>query len=171
MEEWKWVAGYEGFYEISNQGRLRSYQASRKSPHVPHFMHLKFHRKGYLMVMLRKGGKYKAKKIHRLVAEAFVPTSDLTLSVNHIDGNKTNNGTANLEWISVAQNWRLAHEMGLLEKPQVYKDRRRGLSDAVLSQMRILFGKGFTRKAIAVEYGIPIRTVQHALRGHRAVVG
>ena len=68
---------------------------------------------GYACVSLRVGDKSKAFKVHRLVAVTFLETSDLSLQVNHIDGNKLNNHFTNLEWISNLDNQRHAWQTGL----------------------------------------------------------
>ncbi|MBK3666189.1 NUMOD4 motif-containing HNH endonuclease [Bradyrhizobium diazoefficiens] len=167
MEEWRWIEGYEGLYQISDQGRLRSYKPSRKRPHTPHFLQSRPDHKGYLIAFLYKDGKFRSRKIHRLVAETFVPRTDLTLHVNHIDGVKTNNGSANLEWVTQAENSKLAWEMGLI-KPPPRRSGKGALTPELLSAMRGLFARGATRKDIALAYGFSIRTVQDALKGELA---
>lgn len=72
--------------------------------------------KGYLMVHLYRKRMNKTVKVHRLVAEAFVPNPDGLPEVNHIDGNKSNNSASNLEWVTRRQNMRHARETGALDK-------------------------------------------------------
>ena len=125
MEEiWKWVDGYQGFYKVSNLGRVKSvdrYVYCEVSPNK--LQHLfgkvlksKIDKKGYAIVYLSKEGKQKAKKIHRLVAQAFIPNPLNLPQVNHIDGNKTNNNVSNLEWCDNSYNQKHAHETGLFPK-------------------------------------------------------
>lgn len=111
MEVWKDVVGYEGLYQVSNHGKVRSLDR-----YVPHkTLGMKFcggremathtTNAGYLSVNLSKDGKYTSFDIHRLVAVAFLGASDVSgLEVNHIDENKKNNQVSNLEWVTKSQN-------------------------------------------------------------------
>lgn len=103
-EIWKPVAGYEGIYEVSNMGRVKSRRKIISSVDDG---------KGYLRLHLSKNGITKSFRVHRLVAEAFVPNSDVSLKVNHIDGNKKNNRSDNLEWCTQAENVAHAYSNGL----------------------------------------------------------
>ena len=95
-EEWRDVENYEGKYQISNLGRLRSFVRSIE-PRViaPHY-----DKDGYIMYYLFRDGKSHIKKAHRLVAIAFIPNNDNLPQINHKDENKTNNRVSNLEWCS-----------------------------------------------------------------------
>ena len=108
-EEWKAVLGYEGLYEVSNLGRVRSL------PHeVPtkigtrissgRVMKLQPFKSGYMGVCLSKGNKQALKTVHRLVAEAFIENPDNLPQVNHKDENKANNSVDNLEWVTAIEN-------------------------------------------------------------------
>ena len=95
QEEWKPIPGYEGLYEVSNYGRVRSYKWSSNGKILSPCKD----GSGYLFVILCKDGK--AKKhctIHRLVAEAFIPNPSNLPQVNHKDECKKNNYFGNLEW-------------------------------------------------------------------------
>jgi hypothetical protein len=105
-EQWKAIEGYEGLYEVSNLGNVRSLDRTirHSDGKVTNFKGqvLKYgvHYKGYLVVYLTKNSKKKSVKIHRLVATAFIPNPDNLPHVNHKDENKTNNHVSNLEWCS-----------------------------------------------------------------------
>ena len=110
-EVWKDIKGYEGRYQVSNLGRVKSLdrtfinkighkQYTKERILKPSTVH-----GGYLLVILFKGsGKGKAYKVHRLVCEAFHENPENKPCVNHIDENKTNNTANNLEWCTVAEN-------------------------------------------------------------------
>lgn len=97
MEEvWKSIDGYDGRYEISNFGRFKSYAQDKTVGKIKYGSPQK---KGYLAVSLQNNEGHKVtKKIHRLVAEAFIPNPDNLPQVNHKDEDKKNNHVNNLEW-------------------------------------------------------------------------
>ena len=97
MEEWRDIEGYEGLYQISNWGRVKSLNYKRTGEEGILLPSPNKH--GYLRIDLcKKGEKPKHFSIHRLVAQAFIPNPDNLPQVNHKDENKTNNYVYNLEW-------------------------------------------------------------------------
>lgn len=102
MEEWKNIKGYEGLYQISNLGRVKSLKL--KSTNRDLIMSLGNSTNGYLQIILCKDNKHKAYRIHRLVAQAFIPNPNNFPCVNHIDEDKTNNNVNNLEWCTISYN-------------------------------------------------------------------
>lgn len=119
MEEWKDIRGFEGFYQISWDGNVRSldrFDGIRDLEGQPIKPNLK--QNGYLQVGLRKKGKRKWELIHRLVAIHFIDNPENKPQVNHIDGNKQNNSIYNLEWVTSQQNMRHAHANGLMKMPK-----------------------------------------------------
>ena len=105
MEEkeiWKDIEGYEGLYQVSNLGRVRSISRINCYGRVVTGKILSIHDngKGYKFVRLSKYGKPKQEYIHRLVATAFIDNQDNLPEVNHKDENKENNCVYNLEWCS-----------------------------------------------------------------------
>ena len=96
-EVWKDIKGYEGLYQISNLGRVKRVTTGR-------ILKGGKDKDGYLMVKLYKNNIRSNKKIHRLVAEAFIPNPENKPQVNHADENKTNNSLDNLEWMTAKEN-------------------------------------------------------------------
>lgn len=113
MEEvWKPVKNYENEYLISNYGRLQT--IPRKGTFkIPIIRKTFLDKKGYEVCSLVKNKKYKYIKIHRLVAEAFIPNPLNKEQVNHKDGNKQNNCVNNLEWVTNKENYEHSIKTGL----------------------------------------------------------
>lgn len=102
MEEiWKDAVGYEGRYQVSNYGNVKSLNY-RSSTNKAQIMKTRITKSGYVTVML--GKERNQPSVHVLVAKAFIPNPDNLPCVNHIDGNKTNNCVTNLEWVSQSEN-------------------------------------------------------------------
>ena len=114
-EEWKDIKNYEGLYQVSNLGRVKSLERKKKSPLKNQkyailkekILKQSKDAEGYPIVGLTKNGKRKTNLVHRLVAETFLPI------INHIDGNKENNNIANLEFCNQSHNIKEAFRLGL----------------------------------------------------------
>lgn len=114
MEIWKDINGYEGYYQISNKGNVRSLDRfdgvhDRQGTIIKPSLK----QNGYLQVGLRKHSTRKWIGIHRLVAIHFIENPDNKPQVNHIDGNKQNNNVENLEWVTAKENQNHAAKRGL----------------------------------------------------------
>lgn len=113
-EEWKPVEGYEGLYEVSNLGNVKSlYGKTRICDKANCIMRKKFDNRGYYRVNLHKDGKCKAELLSRIIAKAFIPNPENLPMVGHFDDNKLNNSVENLYWTNAAENNR---HNGKLEK-------------------------------------------------------
>lgn len=110
-EYWHDVKGYEGLYQVSNLGRVKS--IGGKSNHRENIIMKQQLILGYKCVGLTKKNQMKIKKVHRLVADAFLPKIKGKNQVNHIDGNKRNNCLYNLEWCDAKENINHAFKIGL----------------------------------------------------------
>lgn len=116
MEIWKAIIGYEGFYEISNKGRVRSLDRTvyfrnnkGKRKYIGKIIKPKY-RNGYQFVNLYKNKHCKTCSVHRLVALHFIPNPNNYELINHKDGIKSNNKVENLEWCDYAYNYKHAIE-------------------------------------------------------------
>lgn len=118
MEEiWKPVKGYENEYIISSFGKLQSIPRKGTSKTLK-TRKTYFDKKGYEVCSIVKNKQYKSIRIHRLVAEAFIPNPNNLPQVNHIDGNKQNNNVSNLEWCTNEYNYKHSIKNGLRD---IYK--------------------------------------------------
>ena len=120
-EIWEPVKGFEGYYEVSNTGKvlgiermvvLKSGLRTIKS----RFLKTRINNYGYTEVRLTKDGKTTTTFIHILLAKAFIPNPYKKLEVNHINGIKTDNRIENLEWCTHSENINHAYQSGLLQK-------------------------------------------------------
>lgn len=124
IEEWKDIKGYEGLYQVSSLGQIRSldiliniedskkdraYKSRKKGKILKPFLS----NNGYLRVCLCKDRKQTTKAVHRLVAETFLSNPRELPQVNHVDGNKSNNCVANLEWCTAQENIKHSWDNGL----------------------------------------------------------
>lgn len=123
MTEWKDIAGYEGYYQVSDDGLVRSCERTVEDSKCSRTMkgkilHPTEHngKQPYYYVSLSYGGKVVKRMVHRLVAEAFVPNPDDKPQVNHKDGNVHNNRIDNLEWVTNAENTQHAYDTHLRKK-------------------------------------------------------
>lgn len=157
-EEWRDVEGFEGFYKISNMGRLKSMggwcgTAKRKES----IRSTGFTRDGYEKVRLLYHGKDRTCRIHRLVAETFIPKLDGKETVNHIDGNKKNNCVSNLEWTDRKEQMYHAYSLGLKTSRVGSNNSNSKLSDDDVREIRKAYirqSKEFGTVALAKKYGV-----------------
>lgn len=134
QEIWKDIPNYEGFYQASNLGRIRSvdryvYHGTRKrfwkgqiiKPKIDH---------DYYSVCLSKHGKIRYYRVHRLVAFAFIVNPQNKPYINHIDGNKRNNRVENLEWCTASENNIHAMKTGLIDIEKAVETARKNFKDS-----------------------------------------
>lgn len=174
-EIWLPVKGYEGYYEVSNLGNIRSLdQIQRRSNG---FAICTFYikgrilkpyctgrKEGYLTIDARKNGTSKNLKIHRIVAEAFIPNPKNKPVVNHIDGNKHNNRVENLEWCSIAENSAHASKHGLT--PHGEKNKFAKLTALQVAEIRNTYKRGVRgkgAKTLAKKYGVSYTTIRRII--------
>ena len=98
-EIWHDIEGYEGLYQISNKGRVKSLKCGKERIRTPVISN-----SGYLNIILYKNTEAQHRLVHRLVAEAFIPNLENKPQINHKDENKLNNCVDNLEWVTAKEN-------------------------------------------------------------------
>ena len=135
MEEiWKPIPNYEGFYEVSNKGRIRSLMKGIiMKPYTQN--------SGYYFIRLYKNGVCVGKTVHRIVASTFIENPDNLPMINHKDAAKTNNCVENLEWCTPKQNAQHAAKLGLCGKRSWTDEQRREVAER---QSRLLSGRKHT---------------------------
>lgn len=113
-EEWKVIKGYPD-YKVSNQGRVVSMKYNKER-----YLTLCPNRKGYPSVKITGIKKEQPMRVHRIVADAFIPNPDNKPQVNHINGIKTDNRVENLEWVTGLENIQHAWANGMMPKERNY---------------------------------------------------
>jgi hypothetical protein len=148
-EKWKDIEGYEGLYQISNLGRVKSFKKNNKS------YIMKQSNGKYPSVSFYKNGKEKRFLVHRLVAKSFLTNTENKGTVNHINGIKTDNRVENLEWCTQKENIHHALKTGIGSIGE-----RNGLAKFTNEQVRHLrkiykpYDSKFGGAALARKYGI-----------------
>lgn len=174
---WKDVSGWDGFYEVSDIGIVRSLDrvVERSNGTIQRFTGktLKSFKNsaGYIMVRLSdsSNGRRECARVHRLVASSFIENSEMKPEVNHIDGNKSNSCLSNLEWVTPKENRVHAWEKGLRNKshlrPQYgVRNGSSKLTDEIVVSMRILRQKGESYQSIANLFGVAKSTAMRAIK-------
>lgn len=159
IEIWKPINGYEGIYEISNHGRVKtlSRDVINNRPVKEAIKKLDFNGP-YPSVGLSKNGKLITRRVHRLVANAFIPNPECKNQVNHKDTNKRNNHASNLEWCSSNENMKHAYDNGLLKIPD-NSGENNSRSKLTSSQVKIIRDSNKSVNEIANAFSISRCTV------------
>jgi len=111
IEEWKPIKHFEGLYDISNKGRIKSLKRKNRLTEI--IRRNPISKFGYEVIVLCKKGKEFQFRVNRLVGLAFIENLDNKKEINHIDGNKLNNNVDNLEWCSKLENEQHCWKTGL----------------------------------------------------------
>jgi len=163
-EEWRWVPGYEGRYEVSDQGRVRSFLFSKTGK----LMKLDISNTGYPRVHFQFKQTW---FVHRLVATVFLPNPLNLPVVNHRDGIKINSAVWNLEWATYSDNMR--HSWKFLEtyKNRVAKSPRGSanhnakLTETQVLEIRAIYERGEMGSwRLAKRYGISVAGMKSLLK-------
>lgn len=128
-EVWKDIPGYEGMYQASNTGKIKSLTRIVNSSYgskmriTGKIKKLYQHPNGYVYVGLSKNGETRSCRVHRLIAMAFIENKSNLSDVNHKNGKKNDNRLSNLEWCSPSQNSIHAYEMKLRKSPNYWEGK------------------------------------------------
>ena len=164
-EIWRWIRGYEGLYQISNFGRVKSFP--RNTTSKIQIIKPLLSRSGYLYVGLRKQGTKRLRfKLHRLVSQAFIENPENKQTVNHKDGNKFNNYVDNLEWATQDENNQHAIDTGL-QKSGANRNTAKLTNEQVkyIRENYIPRDSEFGGAALARKFNVKSSTVQNVIHG------
>lgn len=178
-EVWKEIEGFEGIYEVSSFGRIKSiYRRGNWKVKGSEFSDGRILKngdsnRGYPMFTPSKKGVKTGLAIHRLVAKAFIKNEENKPEVNHIDGNRKNNHVENLEWCTRQENIDHSHATGLCKERDNDMRGEKGFH-AKLKNENIHFirsnarqnGGVYTQKQLAEFFGVSRGAVKHVLLGN-----
>jgi len=169
-ETWKDITGYDGRYQASTHGRIkaipRKIQFTRNGKLVDYFQKEiiftpGFTKKGYLQVCLQTlKGTQVSRRVHRLIADTFIPNPTGKKQVNHISPDKTNNRVENLEWCTNSENHDHKMEHGLNVPCPGEKHGMAILTEVEVLEIRSKYvPRIYTQPMLAREYGVSVPTV------------
>lgn len=162
MEKWKIITDFED-YEISSFGRVRSHKNGKVK-----ILKERLNRDGYVQYSLSdKNHVMRTKRANRLVAEAFIPNPENKPTVNHKDGDKTNNMVDNLEWATKKEQMNHAYELGLKQPVSGTLHGSSVLSESDVVEIRNIYkphSKEFGMIALAKKYNVSPATIDRCVR-------
>lgn len=156
QEEWKPCVGYEGRYEVSNIGRVKSLVTNQLLKPATDKL-------GRKQVALSLNSKVKATRIHRLVAKAFISNHENKPQVNHIDNNPSNNCVENLEWCTAKENTQHMLKQNRQNPPNGERQGGHVLTEDIVRKIKKL-SKDKTYYKIGKELGINYATVYDIIK-------
>ena len=153
-EIWKDIPNFEGYYQVSNLGNVRSveriikYRDGRTFNYPSKQLKQTKDTRGYPQVGFNVNGRQTNHRTHRLVAETFLVKPEINLiSVNHIDGVKVNNKLENLEWVTYSENTRKGYDIGLFDKSREAARERMKNNTYQCKEVEVTFKEtGITKK-------------------------
>lgn len=151
------VEGYEGIYAVCSDGRILSSPKSNRFTHIE--LSATINGKGYNHVCLQKNGSKKMCRVHRLVAQMFIPNPENKPFVNHKDGNKQNNSLGNLEWCTQKEN--VFHNLTILKNPN---NVPRKLTFAQAEEVRELSKNGLSSRKIGLKFGVDHKMILNIIK-------
>lgn len=168
-EVWKPIKGFEGLYEISNFGRVKS--LARKPGKGINKQHLidtikkqSQNQYGYRQVGFQIGKKHYCKQVHRLVSEAFIKNPKNKPCVNHKDGNKQNNHITNLEWCTYKENSQHAFRIGICDHRRGESCYNSTLKEYQVRKIKTLYPK-YTYNEIAKIFNVGSGVIWNIING------
>lgn len=161
-EDWRPIPGWVGAYEVSSLGRVRNAPKDRLYP--GRVLRSRLTRKGYPSVRLMAWGKDAERPVHTLVAAAFLGPRPKGLQVDHIDGVKTNNQPANLQYVTCAENIRRAKLLGLRADIRGEDHGLSKLSVKDIRAIRAAWARGETQTSIGRRFAVTQANISEIVR-------
>lgn len=146
------IPGYEGYYQASNHGNIKSVRNDK-------ILAQSVNNNGYMLVSISVNGKHEMKTVHRLVAKAFISNPKGYRDVNHIDGNKKNNKSENLEWVK--------HSDNIKHSYHVLKQKRNNVKVRCVDTQR----EYESIREASIQTGINVSSIGHAINGISQTAG
>lgn len=172
VEIWKDITGYNGLYQVSSMGRVRSIdrEVITSNGNIMHY-------KGKMLKLRQKNGysyallcnkKEQTMRVHRLVAMAFIPTDNDSMQVNHKNGNKSDNRVENLEWCTASENQKHSYHTLNRKRSSAWKGIKGDKHPISKRVIDISNGMVYSSiKECALRNNINRRTLNNMLSGHR----
>jgi len=169
-EEWRDIKGYEGLYQVSNKGRVKSLDRTIVDSRGRIIQHkgriLKpVDSNGYFVVGLYINKKMKQFKVHRLIMQTFIPNPENKPEVNHKDGIKHNNNIKNLEWNTSKENVNHGLKIGLIKRKFGVDHYKTKLKDKDIVEIYDMYKNGRLISDIANKYKMAISSIELILYG------
>lgn len=166
---WRQAVGYEGLYEVNDDGEVRSVAHITNGVHVPSKKLKPYMSDRYYRVKLYKDGKPKMVMVHRLVAQAFIGNPHKLPQVNHINGDRTDNSASNLEWCTASENQKHAIRTGLKDPEDTVKATRKKVLQLDMSGNVINEWRSLSDAARAL--GLQVSNISHCCKGRIGSTG
>jgi len=163
MEEWKPARGYEGWYEVSNLGRVRRVRAG-KGTRVGQIIKQTLSTRGRWQVSLSRHGEHHTFPVHVLVAHAFIGPRPDGKEINHIDYNCLNNTPDNLEYVTPIENIKHAYAHGQAERT-TQRGSKQGSAKLTEADVVAIRASAIPRDKIAAAYGVSACTIKFIRNG------